>query len=191
MDLATIEPALCALAATLSGLAPAACVFENAPRPVAPAVVLLSWVSRSGVGLDGTAWSFEDAADALDEMTPATHGAREGVLQVAAEVYADQRAGHNASAIVERMRTRFSWERVAETLRAVDLAVATVGPATMADYVADGRMVSRSLFEVRLNAIASEADTDGRTSYIATVELDATVRLADGTALPSSLQPTG
>lgn len=51
-------------------------------------------------------------------------------------------------------------------------------------------MVSRSLFEVRMNAHASEADTAGRTSYIATVESTATIEGVDGVDLPVSIQPS-
>ncbi len=66
MDLATIEPALLAAVSTCAGLPAAACVFENAPRPIAQAVALLSWVSRAGVGIDEASWAYEAAEDPLD-----------------------------------------------------------------------------------------------------------------------------
>jgi len=191
MDLATIEPALLAAVSTCTGLPAAACVFENAPRPIAPAVALLSWVSRSGVGIDETSWTYEAAEDPLDEMTPTVEGPRYAVLQVAIEVYGDQRSGHNAASIAERARTRIMLPRVLDALADVSVSVATVGPATQADYTADGRMVSRSLFELRLNATATDTDADGRTSYIATATITATVRDVDGTALSETLQPSG
>lgn len=193
MNLGTIEPALCAIAATVTGVTPALCVFENAPRPQSPdgRTVLLSWVSRTGIGVDATSWEYEAAADPLDEMTPTTKGAREAAVQIAVEVIADQRAGHNAAAIVETARTRIRWPRVLAALEAVDLALATVGPATQADYTADGRLVSRSLFEVRLNGLATATDAEGRTSYIATVEAVAAITAPDGTTLPDSIQPAG
>jgi hypothetical protein len=191
MDLATIEPALCALAARLTDIVAACCVFENAPRPQTPdgRMVLLSWVSRAGVGIDETSWGYAPATDPLDEMTPTVEGPRYAVLQIAVEVIADQRAGHSAAAITEAARTRVLWPSSLDALRAVSLAVATVGPATQADYPADGRMVSRSLFELRLNGVASEADAAGRTSYIATAAVTGTVYDAGGVALPATLQP--
>lgn len=190
MNLATIEPALLAVAAIVTGLPASACVFENAPRPMVPALATLSWLSRTGVGIDETSWDYAEAADPLDEMTPSVSGLRYVVVQFAVEVYADQRSGHNASAIVERARTRLRWPRVLAALDAAGLALATVGPATVADYAGDGgRQVSRSLFELRLNASAVETDESGRTSYIATVTASGTVLDVDGTALPDSLQP--
>lgn len=192
MDLSAIEPALCALASSVTGINATLCVFENAPRPQSPdgRMVILSWVSRSGVGLDGDRWDYAAAADPLDEMTPTVQGSREARLQFAVEIAADQRAGYNAAAIIETARTRLSRPSSLAALEAAGLALATVGPATQADYPADGRMVSRSLFEVVLNAHASEADTAGRTSYIATVEATASIQNAGGTTLPDSIQPS-
>lgn len=193
MNLAEIETALRSIAATVTGVTSALCVFENAPRPMSPngVTVLLSWVSRTGIGVDSTSWEYASASDPLDEMTPTTKGAREAVVQIAVEVIADQRAGHNAAAIVETARTRIRWPRVLAALEAVDLALATVGPATQADYTADGRLVSRSLFEVRLNGLSTATDTEGRTSYIATVEAVAAITAPDGTTLPDPIQPAG
>jgi hypothetical protein len=191
VDLATVEPALTALAATVTGVESACCVFENAPRPRSNgALVLLSWVSRSAVGIDETSWEYAANADPLLEMTPTVEGPREASLQFAVEVIADQRAGHSAAALIERARTRLRWPSSLAALQAAGLALATIGPATTADYPADGRLVSRSLFEVRLNAAAREADTAGRTSYIATVATEGTVKRPDGTAVPATIQPT-
>lgn len=193
MDLATIEPALAALAAAVTGLPAAACVWANAPRPLAGsalALVFLSWVSRTGVGLDGVTWAYAADADPLQEMTPTVQGSREARLQIAVEVYANQTAGQNAAHYIERARTRLSRPSVRAALEAAGLALASVGAATQADYAADQRMVSRSLFEVVLNAHASEPDEAGRTSYIATVEAVAAVEGVDGVDLPASIQPS-
>lgn len=191
MDLATIEPALAALAATLTGVEATCCVFENAPRPRAnTALVILSWVSRSGFGTDETSWEYAANADPLLEMTPTVQGPRVASLQFAVEVFADQRPGHNAASLIERARTRLRWPSSLTTLSAAGLALASIGAATQADYRADGRMVSRSLFEVRLNGASTEADTAGATSYIADADVTGTVTDAEGTALPETLQPT-
>ena len=71
------------------------------------------------------------------------------------------------------------------------MALARVGDVLAADYRVDGRMVSRALFDVALNTVVSEADTSGRTSYLASVSATATVRDPAGVAVPSPLQPTG
>lgn len=190
MDLATIEPALCTLAAALTGVEASCCVFENAPRPRHNgSLVVLSWVSRTGVGEDETLWAYASNADPLLEMTPAVKGPRRAVLQFAVEVTADQRPGYNAAALIERARTRLQRPSSHAALNAVTLAFAGVGAARQADYRADGRMVSRSLFEVQLNGAALEADLDGRTSYIATADVTGTVAGPDGTDVPATIQP--
>lgn len=192
MNLATIEPALCAIASSLTGITAACCLFENAPRPMSAdgRFVILSWISRAGVGQDGLRWDYAVAVDPLDEMTPTVQGSRECRLQFAVEVTADQRAGFSAAAIAERARTRLSRPSVRAALEAAGLALASVGAATQADYPADQRMVSRSLFEITLNGHASEADTTSRTSYIATVEAVAAIEGVDGIDLPASIQPS-
>lgn len=192
MNLLVIEPALRALAAACTGIPLALCVFENMPRPQSPdgRVVILSWISRTGVGQDGTRWDYAADADPLQEMTPTVQGSREAVLQFAVEITANQSPGYNAAAILETARTRLNRPSSHDALEAVSLALATIGPSTQADYQSDSRMVSRSLFEVRLNAHASESDTDGRTAYIATVEATASLDGANGTDLPVSIQPS-
>ena len=192
MDLATVEPALCALAAKVTGIEAGCCAFVNAPRPRHNGkMALLSWVSRTGRGLDASSWEYAENADPLLEMTPSAGGAREASLQFSVEVYVDQRPGYNAAALLERARTRLSWPSSLAALAAAGLALATIGPATQADYRADGRMVSRALFEVRFNAVDFEDDLDGRTSYIATAEVTGAVVDVDGTGRPDSIQPTG
>ena len=64
-------------------------------------MVLLSWVSRGGVGVDAASWTYAEDADPLLEMTPTVTGAREAVLQFSVEVIGDQRSGHNAAALTE------------------------------------------------------------------------------------------
>lgn len=193
MNLLVIEPALRTLASNVTGIALPLCVFENMPRPQSPdgRVVILSWISRTGVGQDGTRWDYAADADPLQEMTPTVQGSRECVLQFAVEITADQRSGYNAAAILETARTRLNRPSSHAALEAANLALATIGPSTQADYPdANGRMVSRSLFELRLNAHASEADTDGRTAYIATVEAEASLASAAGVTFPDSIQPS-
>lgn len=193
MNLLVIEPALRTLAAACTGIPLALCVFENMPRPQSPdgRVVILSWISRAGVGQDGTRWDYASNADPLEEMTPTVQGSREAVLQFAVEITADQRSGFNAAAILETARTRINRPSSHAALEAANLALAAIGPSTQADYPdANGRMVSRSLFEVRLNAHASESDPDGRTAYIAEVEAEASIASVAGDTFPDSIQPS-
>lgn len=191
MDLARIEPALAALAATLTDVEASCCVWQNAVRPRHNGrLVTLSWVSSVGVGVDETKWAYAANANPLLEMTPTIEGPRFAVLQVAVESL-DQRPGYTARHLAERARTRLQWPSSLAALKAVDLALAGVGNVTMADYPVDGRMVSRCLMEVRLNGKAREADAAGRTSYIATVQVAATIARPDGTSVDVDLQPTG
>lgn len=190
MNFATINPALCTLAARLTGVEAGCCVFEDSPRPRSNgSLVILSWVSPgAAVGIDATRWAFEAHPSApLTEMTPTTGGDRIAVLQFAVETTANWTG---ADVAANRARTMLRAPSSLAALRAVGLALATVGPTTRAPYTADGRRVARSLFEVRLNAVDEQADTEGRTSYIATVEVTGSVVDPGGTDLPDSLQPT-
>lgn len=191
MNHAAIDPALKTWAAALTGI-PVACVlWENEPRVQHNgALVILRWVSEVGTGVDATHWTFASNADPLQEMTPTTTGNRVAVLQVDIEVH-DQRSGVNAGAVASTARTRVSWPRLLAQLAAVSLALANVGQSLVTDYEVDGRFVSRRTLEVRLNGVASEADTDGRTSYIATVGTTGGITNPTGATLPSSIQPGG
>lgn len=197
MDFATIEPALCTLVASLLGLtgSDASCVqFENAPRVRNNGVaVLLSWVSTGNVGnaSDEERWSYTADADPLQEMRVTVSGPRALRLQVAVETL-DQRPGYTARSIAERARARFAWPSARTTLAGVGLAFVRVSDVTTADHRVDGRWMPRSLFEVAFNGAHSEEDEAARTSYIAAVEVTASVTRPDGTTVtPSSLQPSG
>lgn len=185
MDLATIEPALVTWAAAVTGVEASCVVWENAPR-VRPntALVLLSWVSIVGVGIDETAWTYEANADPLAEMTATVAGPRACVLQLAVETF-DQRPGHTARAIAEVARTRAQGPTSLAALQAVKLGFAGVGLVTNADYRVDQRMISRTVMEVRLNA--ESRVTDSTTSYIASVHATLDV---DGLVTPTGYAPT-
>lgn len=191
LDRATAEAALAAWAALVTGADAGVCVWENAVRPRHNGtLVLLSEVSMAEVGADASAWSYAAAADPLQEMTPTAEGSRLWVVQVSVEVH-DQRAATSARAIAQRAVARASWPRARAVLSAAGCAVAGVGATRTADYKLDGRMVSRELFELRMNVTVREADPAGRTSYIASVSATATVVDPAGAPLPSVLQPTG
>lgn len=193
MDLASIEPALLDWAAAVTGVERPCVVWENAPRPMTNGrLVVLSWVSIVGAGVDGTTWAYEANADPLLEMTPTVEGQRRAVLQLAVEVIADQRPGHTARAAVEIARTRMQSPSSLAALRAVHLAFAGTGLVTTADYAGDnGRMISRVVCEVNLNGMSAVTDPAGRTSYIAEAEVSATVTRPDGTAVDITVSPGG
>ena len=195
MDLATIEPGLCAWVASLTGIAAALVTFENAPRPQgAPGgVALLSWVSMPAKDTPGVLWDYEDQGvdgDALNEMTPTVLGDRVLVLQVGVESQ-DHRPGYSSSALARRISDRSHAPSSDAALEALNLGLADVGAPQRADYPFDGRMVSRAVVEVRLNASFAFNDTGGRTASITSVEIGATVTGANGSALPDSVDSGG
>jgi hypothetical protein len=98
--------------------------------------------------------------------------------------------GYTAHALADKARTRLFWPSSLEALSDVDLALASIGNVVTADYKVDGRWLSRCTFDVRLNGQAREADLNGRTSYIATVEATATIRSPNGTAIDIDIQPS-
>jgi len=192
MDLETIEPALLTWAAALTGVPTAACLWENAPRVQhGGQLVLLSWVSTTSKGTDQVRWEYDPAAPTSEtDFTPEVCGQRVAALQVSIESH-DQRPGHTSRHIAERARTRMSQPSAVATLRGLNLGLADVGDAVVADYQVDGRWVSRSIVEVRLNAVSRVVDTAGAAPRIDTVGLTATITTPAGTALPASLQPSG
>ena len=185
MDLATIEPALLAWVAALTGVEASCVLWENQPR-VRPntALVTLSWVSIAGVGTDETSWRYAENDDPLLEMSATVAGPRACVLQVSIETY-DQRSGYTARSIAETARTRARGPTSEATLLAAGLGLAGVGDVRNADYRVDQRWIARTVMEFRLNAESRVAD--GHTSYIA--EVDATLTLA-GTTSPTGYGPT-
>lgn len=192
MDLETIEHALSALVATLSGIEALCVQWENHPRVQHNGrLALLSWVSIEGRGTDEVLWAYDPAAPtSATDFTPELVGQRVAVLQVAIESH-DQRPGHTARRIAETIRSGFSMPSAVAALKAVDLGLASVGQTIAADYKSDDRFVSRSIVEVRLNAVSRITDTAGATPRIDTVGLTATITDPAGTALPASLQPSG
>lgn len=190
MNHTTIEPALCALAAAITGVNVAFCVFQNAPRPRHDGqLVTLSWVSIESVGTDEQSWEYASNADPLLEMTPSVQGPRAATLQFSIES-TDQRAGYTAHALADRARTRLMWPSSLDALSAVDLALAGIGNVVTTDSRADGRWLSRCTLDVRLNGIARESDLGARTSYIATVEATATITRPNGVAIDTDIQPS-
>lgn len=191
MDFATIEPALRALVATATGIEASCCVFENAPRPIHNGkLALLSWVSTEAPGGDDLRWDYVADADPLAEMRPTVAGPRAATLQVSVETQ-NQTPGLTARALAETARARLQWPSARASLAAVGLALVSVAGVRQADYRVDGRWMPRALFEVRLNGASSAEDVAGRTSYIATVGVTATVTRPDDAPVLSSLQPSG
>lgn len=193
MHLETIEPGLCAWIATLTGIAVALVTFENAPRPMdAPGGrATLSWVSMAAKDTPGVVWDYDaGAVDALAELTPTVLGDRVLVLQVGVESI-DHRPGYSASALAQRIADRAFSPSSDAALEALNLGLADVGAPQRADYASDGRMRSRAVVEVRLNASFAFTDTDGSTSSIASVTADATVTGSSGSPLPDSVDSGG
>jgi len=191
MDLATIEPGLLAWAAALTSVPAAFCLWENAPRVQHRGqLVLLRWVSEVGVGEDETLYTYAANADPSLEMTPTVSGNRLVVVQIDIEVH-DQRAGVNAHALASRARTRLQWPSIQAALEALGLALVGAEQVVVTDYELDGHVVSRRTMDVRLNALSTETDTAGATSYIATVTAVPTITHPDGSAVDPDIAPGG
>lgn len=191
MDLAVVAPGLLAWASALTGVERACCQWENDPRVAHNGqLVLLRWVSEVGVGVDAVDYAYAPNADPLLEMTPTVSGNRLVVVQVDIEVH-DQSSGVNAHALASRARTRLQWPSLQAALEALDLAMVGAESVQVTDYELDGHVVSRRTMDVRLNALSTETDTAGATSYIATVTATAAVTYPDGSAVAVSIAPGG
>lgn len=192
MNFTTIEPALCALVATLTGIEAACVRMENTPAVRHNGrEALLSWVSTEAPGGDDTRWAYTADADPLQEMRVTVEGPRAATLQVSVETH-NQAAGQTARVLAERTRTRLQWPSSRASLAAVGLALVRVADVRQLDYEVDSRTVSRALFEVRFNGADAAEDEAARTSYIATVGVTAAVTGPDGElVVPSTIQPSG
>jgi hypothetical protein len=191
MDLAAIEPGLLDLAAALTGVPRAFCLWENAPRVQHRGqLVLLRWVSEVAAGVDAVTYAYAANVDPLLEMTPTVSGNRVVVVQLDVEVYS-QAPGVNAHALVSRARTRLYWPSALAQLEALELALVGAEQVVVTDYEVDGHMVSRRTMDVRLNAVSRETDAAGATSYIATVQTVAAITHPDGSPVAASIAPGG
>lgn len=190
MDLATIEPGLLDWAAAVTGVERACVCWENQPRPRDNGrLCLLSWVDTGSTGTDDVRWDYAENTDALQEMTPTVSGPRTAVLQLSVECF-DQRSGYTARAALEGARARIQAPSSQTRLKALELGCASVGPVLNADYPVDDHNVSRCTCDVTLNATGRFTDTAGRTSYIATVGITATVTHPDDTDSAATLGGT-
>ena len=171
MNFPAIKAALKTLVATLTGAA--LVQFENEPRKAYHGViVLLSWVSGVGVGIDENRWDIDENIDAPDpNATPIIHGLRTLALQVSAEVHDQRTVSEDARGMLEHLRTRIRRAASLAALKAVNIGLIDCGNVLQSDYKVDGHVVSRCLIELRFNAVEFDRDTDGATSTIETVEV--------------------
>jgi hypothetical protein len=169
IDYAALEAGLVAWVKTHAGLD--LVVWENASRPFAQKTFgVLAWVSATSQGVAETTYAEVVGAPAGQHNVPTTTDHQVLVVQIAAESPIEQ-TQPAARAAIESLRVRARTPRALEGLAALGVALASVGPAQRADYLADQRMVQRSLLELRLNAASSYTDTEGGSSTIEHTEL--------------------
>lgn len=195
MDFASVEAAVITWVALLTGLDPKAVVFADRPRPIGPAAIALcSWVSFPKRGLDEVRYDVdEDAAPPDLNMTPVQMGNRVAVLQVAVETFNQLPNGPHAYALCEKACGRVLLPASLKMLKAAALGYSDVSDVTSANYPDNGgRIVARSLFEVRFNVTSNEVgSTDDQTSTIESVEVSSEYfEDPTGAPLPDALQIT-
>jgi hypothetical protein len=132
----------------------------------------LSWVSDVGLGRGELRYERDDSAVAPDpDMTPIQVGNALMVLQISIETW-DQRATANAHYLARRLRDRVRLPGSSAALLAANLGFAGIGTVLSADNNSDGRMVSKRVLEVRLNAATLErGDSTDQTGSIESVEV--------------------
>jgi hypothetical protein len=184
MDLATLEPAITALAQLLCG-ADAVVSWADAPamRPNGTEVLINAPAIR-GLGMDDVRREFDaGATDPLVESVPIIEGQR--VITVSLQVTTfDQTAGFTARSVLETARTMCLAPSVEALLEAANMSLVSFGDVVYAPYKLQGRMWSRYVLDLRLGATARLVDTAGATSTIERVGITAQLQNPDGTSRP-------
>lgn len=196
MSLDAIQTALVAWVIALTGVEAPFVGFKDDARAnvvTKGTSVDLSWVSDVGVGQDEIRYEEDDAAAIPDpNLTPVQMGNRLMVLQVGIETW-DQRATVNAHTLANRLRGRVKLPSSLAALAAANVALVDIGGAINANYNSDGRIVSRRVIEIRLNATSTERGTTAdQIGSIESVEVTSD-KITDSTgdiALDDSLQIT-
>ena len=189
IDYAALEAGLAGWVKTHAGLSQV--VWENAPRPFAQkAFGILAWVSATSQGVAETTYAENTGAPSGQHYVPTTTDHQVLAVQIAAEAPVEQ-VQASARAALEQLRVRARTPRALDELSALGLALASIGTATKADYLADQRMVQRWLLELRVNAASSYTDTESAGSTIEHTELVPTnVRNPAGVNVDPDLVPS-
>lgn len=141
---------------------------------------LLSITSIKGVGMDSIVTSYDDEADAGEEMITTQDGARTFVFGVQIRTY-DQRVDHDAKHYSSLLRdSAFLPVKTDAVLAAADIAIARVVGDTYIGTTQDQRAMSVHQLDFLLNAISSVSDTP--TGYISEVK-DAELQIPEGTTV--------
>lgn len=159
LDYGKLEPALAAWVAQLADLDVRFVLFEHAAQGRhAGRRAVLSWTSDDDTARE-TRWDADPAVPIPGaNVAPLQVTWSELGLQIGFESW-DPRGAHHARAMAAALRARAFRPASLTALRAHNLALRDVGPATAADYDADDHWVSRVVLELRLGAVATERAT--------------------------------
>jgi len=172
IDWETIRPAFQELFAELADLSQAE--WRDKRRPFASprdqAWVLLHVVNERSVGIDDR--RYRDTGETIPDYPcrESANGNRVVRLEVRVESFRhdDDRFAYNAAS---KVRTRLGWQSSADTLRALNVSVATKGETVdVSNLIQDDRITSVALFDLLLNFGVSEEDAAHPVPAIETVE---------------------
>lgn len=161
------------LAATIARLIGLETVWRDRSRPYVPptarAICLLSTASQVDVGaLVDIRRDYSADRPIGEEIHETINAVRTFTVTVLCESFEQSDEG-DATAHLERLRTRLSARSVGDELRAVGLVIEGAEASIDLSAVRDSRQVSIAAFDLRMRTVASE--TFDRVGYIEDVEI--------------------
>lgn len=173
-------------------------IFKNEPRPVyAPSadgvtrVAILSWSKMVSLGTDDVPYSTDVSIPAPGlNATALEVTMRELHLRVEFESM-DQRPQYSAWDVAERFRGKLYSPSSLAMLDAANIAIIVDDDGVSADYVVDGRYVSRVAMPISFNQTDTTPDIGGPITTIEHVVVSSeSIEDQSGTPLPASMQFT-
>jgi len=191
MDFRSVKASIVSWVVLLAGLTPPAdvVVWKNQPRPQGTGrMVVLSWVSRTTIGVDDVIWSTTTDPAPAENATPNSITQWKLVVQLSIQTNDTTDGAPNADDLSAAMMARAWGVSSIALLGAANLGLIGADQATPADYTANGRVVQRTVLTVSFNWSTVEVDTAGQGNTIDQAFVTSEVTDEAGELLPPSMQ---
>lgn len=166
-------------------------IFENEPwKRDNRRVAVLSWVSGAPVAAGEVRYEDTGALAPAPDLEPVTIALDVLALQIALETDDQRPQGPHARAFAQTLRARLWRPSSLDALDAMNLGLIGSSAITQADYreKGNGRLVSRTIVEVRFNASSFDRDALAAAGSIESAEVTSHVDTAAGAPVATPLQ---